>query len=216
MRSYLFLHYVFDKWMERNYPQCLFARYADDAVVHCRSQTEAEEMLEAIAQRLQDCMLTMHPDKSKVVYCKDSNRREDYPQTQFTFLGFTFRPRVAGSRSGKRFTSFLPAVSDEAMKSMRKTIRGWNLNRQTFANLERLANQYNAILRGWWNYYGSFYKTEMRKLFYYFSQRLASWARRKYKKLKCHKRRSFQWLNRVAKRQPRLFFHWQFVGVTTG
>lgn len=212
----LFLHYAFDKWIERSYPQRPFARYADDAVVHCRSQTEAEEMLEAIAQRLQDCMLTMHPDKSKVVYCKDSNRREDYPQTKFTFLSFTFRPRVAASRSGKRFTSFLPAVSDDAMKSMRKTIRGWNLNRQTFANLEMLANQYNAILRGWWNYYGSFYKTEMRKLFDYFNQRLATWVRRKHKKLKCHKRRSFQWLNRVAKRQPRLFFHWQFLGVTTG
>ncbi len=141
--------------------------------------------------RLQACLLTMHPDKSKVIYCKDSNRRDDYEQTQFTFLGFTFRPRVASSRAGKRFTSFLPAVSAEAMKRMRQTIKGWRLHRQTFATLEHLAHQYNATLRGWWNYYGSFYKTEMRSLIDYLNQRLAGWARRKYKKLKCHKRQSF-------------------------
>lgn len=208
----LFMHYAFDQWMVRTHPRCLFARYADDAVVHCHTQAEAERLLMEIRNRLQDCLLTMHPDKSKVVYCKDSNRSWDYPQTQFTFLGFTFRPRVAVNRSGKRFTSFLPAVSVDAMKCMRQAIKGWNLNRQTFATLERFAHQYNPILRGWWNYYGSFYKTEMRKLFDYFNRRLVTWARRKYKKLKCHKRQSFQWLSRVAKRQPLLFFHWQMHG----
>jgi len=205
----LFMHYAFDKWIERTYPHCPFARYADDAVVHCHSQAEAEQLLEAISNRLQTCLLTMHPDKSKVVYCKDSNRRLDYTQTQFTFLGFTFRPRVAVSRSGNKFTSFLPAVSREAMNSMRQTIKGWTLNRQTFVSLEQLACQYNPVLRGWWNYYGSFYKTEMRKLYDYFNQRLVTWARRKYKKLKCHKQRSFQWLSRIANKQPSLFFHWQ-------
>ena len=204
----LFLHYVFDRWMERTYPRCPFARYADDAVVHCGSQVEAGRMLEAIDQRLQDCLLTMHPDKSKIVYCKDSNRKKDYSQTQFTFLGFTFRPRAAANRSGKRFTSFLPAVSVAALKRMRQTVKGWNLNRKTYTTLERLAQQYNPTLRGWWNYYGSFYKTEMRQLMTYLNQRFASWVRRKYKKLVCHKRRSFHWLRRVAKRQPRLFFHW--------
>ena len=134
---------------------------------------------------------------------------KDYPQTQFTFLSFTFRPRVAVNRSGKRFTSFLPAVSVAALRRMRQTVKGWNLNRKTFTTVERLAQQYNPTLRGWWNYYGSFYKTEMRQLMTYLNQRLASWARRKYKKLIRHKRRSFHWLRRVAKRQPRLFFHWQ-------
>lgn len=205
----LFMHYAFDQWVERTYPHCPFARYADDAVVHCHNQAEAEQLLKAISDRLQACLLTIHPDKSKVVYCKDSNRRLDYSQTQFTFLGFTFRPRVAVSRSGRKFTSFLPAVSADAMKSMCQTIKGWTLNRQTFASLEQLACQYNPVLRGWWNYYGSFYKTEMRKLYDYFNQRLVTWARRKYRKLKCHKQRSFQWLSRVAKTQPCLFFHWQ-------
>lgn len=205
----LFMHYAFDKWMQRNHPHCPFARYADDAVVHCGSQTEAEQLLREISGRLSDCLLTMHQDKSKVIYCKDGNRKSHYRQTQFTFLGFTFRSRVAVSRTGKRFTSFLPAVSKEAMKSMRQTIKGWTLNRQTFASLERLAGKYNPVLRGWWNYYGCFYKTEMRQLSEYINQRLVTWARRKYKKLKCHKQRSFEWLSRVAKRQPRLFFHWQ-------
>ena len=160
----LFMHYAFDKWMDRTYPHCPFARYADDAVVHCHNQVEAEQLLTEISNRLAACLLTMHPEKSKVVYCKDSSRRLNYPQTQFTFLSFTFRPRAAVSRTGKRFTSFLPAVSEEAMKSMRQAIRGWRLNRLTFASLERLACQYNPVLQGWWNYYGSFYKTEMRQL----------------------------------------------------
>lgn len=204
----MFMHYTFDQWMVRTHPRFPFARDADDAVVHCHTQAEAERLLEEIKRRLQDCKLTMHPEKSKVVYCKDSNRLLDYPQTQFTFLGFTFRPRVAVNRSGKRFTSFLPAVSVDAMKGMRQVIRGWQLNRQTLRTLERLAQQYNPILRGWWNYYGNFYKTEMRQLFDYLNRRLVTWARRKYRKLKSHKRQSFRWLSRVTKRQPRLFFHW--------
>jgi group II intron reverse transcriptase/maturase len=208
----LFLHYAFDQWMVKNYPRCPFARYADDAVIHCRSQAEAHAMLEAIDRRLCDCLLTLHPDKSKVVYCQDSNRQGDYPQTHFTFLGFTFRPRVAVNRSGKRFTSFLPAVSDEALKSMRQTIRGWNLHRQTFATLETFARRYNPILRGWWNYYGSFYRTGMYPLIDYLNQRLASWTRRKHKKLKGRMRQSFEWIRRVFKRQPTLFFHWQMLG----
>jgi group II intron reverse transcriptase/maturase len=209
----LFLHYAFDKWMERTYPACPFARYADDAVVHCRSQAEAEAVLEEIGRRLHTCRLMLHPDKSKVVYCRDSNRRGNYSRVQFTFLGYTFRPRVAVSRSGKKFTSFLPAVSADAIKRMRRMIKGWSLHRQTYATLERLAEQYNPILRGWWNYYSRFYRTEMHKLFDYFNQRLVTWVRRKYKKLKCHKQKSFLWLGRVAVRQPWLFFHWRYLGV---
>lgn len=209
----LFMHYAFDHWMQRAHPQCPFARYADDAVVHCGSQAEAERLLEVIRQRLQDCLLTMHPDKSKVVYCKDSNRRQTYSQTQFTFLGFTFRPREAMSRHGKKFTGFLPAVSKDALKNMRERIRGWNINGQTFADLEWLAKQYNPVLRGWWNYYGSFYQTEMLKLRDYLDLRLMAWARRKCKRLRRHKQRSAMWLRRVAKKHPTLFCHWQFHGI---
>jgi len=118
---------------------------------------------------------------------------------------------VAHSRAGKRFTSFLPAVSKEAIKGMRRAIKGWRLHRRTFATLEQLAEQCNAILRGWWNYYGSFYKTEMRLLIDYLNQQLACWARRKYKKLRGHKRQSFMWLRRVASIESGLFFHWQLL-----
>jgi group II intron reverse transcriptase/maturase len=160
----LFMHYAFDKWIERSYPDCPFARYADDAVVHCHSQAEAEYLLSAISNRLQDCLLTMHPAKSKVVYCKDSNRKANYKQTQFTFLGFTFKPRMAVSRQGKRFTSFLPGVSKEALKGMRQVVKDWRLNRQPYASLEALAGKYNAVLRGWWNYYGSFLQNRDAKI----------------------------------------------------
>jgi len=115
----LFMHYAFDKWMERSHPQNPFARYADDAVVHCRSQAEAEQLLAEISKRLDKCGLTMHPEKSKTVYCRDSNRQGSYQQTQIVFLGFCFRPRVSRSRLGKKFTGFLPGVSKEAMKGMR-------------------------------------------------------------------------------------------------
>lgn len=208
----VFMHYAFDHWMQRTYPHCPFARYADDAVVHCSSQAEAEGLLEVISQRLQECLLTLHPDKSKVVYCKDSNRQHTYPQMQFTFLGFTFRPRVAVNRSGKKFTGFLSAVSKEALRDMRQQIRNWNLNKKTFANLDWLAKRYNPVLRGWWNYYGSFYQTEMLKLRNYLDLRLTTWVRRKYKRLMRRKRGSAVWLCRVANRHPTLFCHWQFHG----
>jgi RNA-directed DNA polymerase len=212
----LFMHYAFDKWLGRTHPNCPFARYADDAVVHCRNQADAEQLLVDISNRLDECLLTMHPDKSKVIYCKDSNRRLYYQQTQFTFLGFTFKSRSAANRTGKMFTSFLPAVSKAALKSMRQKIKGWRLNSQTYTCLEELAVKYNPILRGWWNYFGSFYKTEMRQLFVYLDGRLATWSRRKYKKLKAHKWRSLHWLHRVWRKQPELFYHWQMCRVTTG
>lgn len=208
----LFMHYAFDKWMKRTYPLCPFARYADDAVVHCASRAQAERVLANIAVRLAHCRLTLHPNKSKVVYCQDSNRSQRYSVTQFTFLGFTFRPRVAISNTGKKFTSFLPAVSRDAMTRMRQTIRGWNLQKQTPITIDELAHAYDPVLRGWWNYYGSFYKTEMRRVYDHFDRKLARWARRKYKRLAGHKRQSVHWLGRLARRQPRLFTHWSVLG----
>lgn len=154
----LFMHYAFDSWMKRTYPQCPFARYADDAVVHCRSQAQAEAVMRSIALRLEECGLTMHPDKSSMVYCKDSNRTGPHPNVQFTFLGFTFRPREAlNNRYNRRFTSFLPAVSNDALKRMRQMVRDWRIHRRTSSSLEDLAQQCNPIIQGWWNYYGAFY-----------------------------------------------------------
>jgi RNA-directed DNA polymerase len=206
----LFLHYTFDIWMKRNYPTCPFARYADDAVVHCSSKQQAEQVMLAIDARLAECGLAMHPEKSRIVYCQDSNRTESFPHVQFTFLGFTFRPRKAMSKQRRVFTSFLPGVSADAMKRMRQEVRGWRIPRQTPATLAELAKQYNSVLRGWWNYYGAFYQTAMRELARQVDRKLEHWARRKYKTLSRHKRRSVDWLARMRDGCPRLFAHWSF------
>jgi group II intron reverse transcriptase/maturase len=212
----LFMHYAFDAWMQRTNPLCPFARYADDAVVHCRSREQAEELMRSIARRLAECGLTMHPEKSKVVYCKDSKRTATYPHRHFTFLGFTFRPRAARGTQNRIFTSFLPGVSADALKHMRQVVRGWRIHRQTPATLAELATQCNPAIRGWWNYFGAFYRTAMHKLSRYIDQRLEQWARRKYKTLRRRERRSVDWLRRVKNGSPGLFFHWSVVGNKVG
>lgn len=205
----LFMHYAFDCWMRRNWTQCPFARYADDAVVHCRSRKQAEDVMQSIAARLADCGLTMHPEKSKVVYCKSSRCTENHPTVTFTFLGFTFRPRKAQDRQQRRYTGFLPGVSNEALKRMRETVRKWGWTRQTSVTLADLAQQGNAVMRGWWNYYGAFYRSSMYRIANYIDQTLMRWARRKHKTLRRHKRRSAYWLSNMKDKYPWLFFHWR-------
>src|ERR1039457_611369 len=179
----LFMHYAFDVWMKRTNPSCPFARYAEDAVVHCRNRRQAEEVMQSIALRLAECGLTIHPEKSRIVYCKSSDHNASYPHVQFTFLGFTFCPRRAINSQNRRFTSFLPGVSADALKRMRKEVRGWRISRQTPGTLAELAAQCNPVIRGWWNYYGAFYRTAMYELFRYVDRKLVQWARRKYKTL---------------------------------
>jgi len=212
----LFMHYAFDKWMQRTIPSCPFARYADDAVVHCRSQRQAEYVMRAIASRLADCGLTMHPEKSTIVYCKDSNRRKRYPQVSFTFLGFTFRPRRAKSHQGRYFTSFLPAASEVAMRRMRQAVRGWRLTRQTHVSLAEIAKLYNPVIQGWWNYYGAFYQTAMQEIFQHIDRALGRWVRRKFKTLSGRSRRSAAWLGKMQEAYPRLFCHWYVSGLRVG
>lgn len=212
----LYMHYAFDRWMQRQYPQCPFARYADDAVVHCRSRAEAERVLAAIAGRLKDCKLELHPEKSGVVYCKDGYRRGDYPRIQFTFLGFTFRPRRAQSRSGQLWTSFLPAVSAAAIKRMHQRIREWHIPRQTPVGLRVLATRYNPILSGWLRYYGLFYRSALHPVFFHFDGRLLQWARRKYRSLDRDGRRRRRWRQQMMRRNPQLFPHWAVLGPLQG
>jgi group II intron reverse transcriptase/maturase len=205
----LFLHYALDRWLRRELPTCPFARYADDGVVHCRTERQAREVKHRLAARLQACGLELHPDKTRIVYCKDSNRGGDYPTIQFTFLGFTFRPRRAQNRTGELFTSFLPGASRPAQQRMRQRIAQWHLPRQTTESLRTFSTRYDAILAGWWQYYGSFYPTEVWKVFRHFDLTLAWWARRKYKPLRGHKRRSRRWLAKVSRRESELFVHWR-------
>lgn len=212
----LFMHYTFDHWMKRTYPQCPFARYADDAVVHCRSLKQAEDVMQSIALRLEECGLTMHPEKSKIVYCGKRSRNKAYSVVQFTFLGFTFRPRMAKDKYGEYFTNFLPAVSDIAMKRMRQTVRDWKLHRRTPAALAELAQQYNPTIRGWMNYYEAFYKTAMQELYQYLDKKLTQWARRKYKTLKRHVQLSDDWLSKMKDKCPGMFVYWRGVGRSVG
>jgi RNA-directed DNA polymerase len=216
MMMNLFMHYTFDLWMKRSNRSCPFARYADDAVVHCRTRKQAEEVMQSIALRLADCGLMMHPEKSRVVYCKGGHRTASYPHTHFTFLGFTFRPRKAQDHRKKAFTNFLPAVSADALKRMRKEVRSWRIYRQVSGTLEDLARQYNPKIQGWWNYFGAFYRSAMRTLSQYIDQKLMQWARRKYKTLSSHTKHSARWLRRTKRETPRLFSHWNFIGSKVG
>jgi RNA-directed DNA polymerase len=204
----LFMTYAFDKWMDREHPNDPFSRYADDAVAHCRSEAEAKKLLAAIEERLKECKLELHPDKSGIVYCKDSSRRKDYPKVSFTFLGYEFRPRSSKTRDGKFRTNFLPAISASATKRIRQEIREWNLPRQTSVSLNELARRYNHHIRGWMNYYSHFYKSALYRLYEHIDNKLMRWARRKYRKLVGKPRQARAWLNNVVSRQPRLFVHW--------
>ena len=207
----LFMTYAFDKWMEREHPNNPFSRYADDAVAHCRSEAEAKKLLAAIEERLKECKLELHSEKSGIVYCKDSNRRKDYPKTSFTFLGYEFRPRSAKRRDGKVWTNFLPAISASAMKRIRHAIREWNLPRQTSVSLNELAKRYNAQIRGWMSYYSHFYRSALCRLYDHLDRKLMQWAQRKYRKV-TGSTRARKWLTKVIGRQPRLFVYWVAYG----
>ena len=207
--SNLFLHYVFDKWMERNYPQNPFCRYADDGVVHCRNEAEAHRLQTALEIRFKECGLELHPQKTKIVYCKDDDRRGDYPNTSFDFLGFTFRPRKSRNRRGKHFINFTPAVSNKAGKAMRQTARRWRMHLRSDKTLEDLSRMFGPVIRGWINYYGSFYKSALYKTLRHLNRTLVRWAIRKYKRLRGHRRRAEYWLGRIARKQPQLFPHWE-------
>lgn len=204
----LFMHWTFDEWMKRNHPDNPFSRYADDAVAHCRSESEAKRLLQAIDKRLKECKLEMHPEKSGIVYCKDSNRKKQYPKVSFTFLGYEFRPRSAKRRDGKIWTNFLPAVSEVAKKRIRQTIREWKIPRQTSVSLNELAKRYNNHLKGWLNYFSHFRRSATREVCDHFDQTLMRWARRKYRKLAGKWERSERWLTSTKRKQPRLFIHW--------
>ena len=206
----LFLHYAFDMWLTRNYPAAKFERYADDGVIHCRSQQEAEQILAALMARMAEVGLELHPGKTKIVYCKDSNRRGGFPHTEFTFLGFTFRPRGARNKHGVQFTSFLPAISKQALKKLSETVRSWRLHRRTGSTSAELAALINPVVRGWMNYYGRFFRSALYPLFRRISTYLLRWTMNKYKKLRTWKK-SMQAMSDAAALRPRYFAHWAWV-----
>jgi len=175
----LFLHYAFDLWMTRTHPDLPWCRYADDGLVHCCSEEEAEALKVELQARLAECRLEMHPTKTKVVYCKDGKRRGRYPNVKFDFLGYCFRPRlVRRFRDNALFCGFNPAVSVSAMKAMREAIRELNLRRQTQLSLEDIARQLNPLLRGWIGYYGRYAPSALYPVLRYVNHTLVAWASR--------------------------------------
>lgn len=205
----LFLHYGFDTWLAREFPTVRFERFADDAVVHCVTERQAHQVREAIDRRLCSVGLQLHPDKTRIVYCKDDRRRLDYGKVTFTFCGYAFRPRKTYDRVGKRSrTGFLPAVAPGKLTDMSRKIASWSLHRRTTRSLDGLAEEVNPVLRGWLNYFTVFYPSAVNPIGKRVDRHLMRWARRKYKRLERSDKRAREWLSGVRRRSPELFAHW--------
>jgi RNA-directed DNA polymerase len=205
----LFLHYAIDKWMRRELRSVRLCRYADDGVVHCQSEVQARLVLRQLGLRLRQCGLELHPDKTRIVYCQDVNRTAQYPSVKFTFLGYTFQPRKAVDKYGRVYVNFSPGVSRDAMKAMRQTVRGWHLQLKCDKSLSDLANMFGPVLRGWANYYGRFYPSALKPLWWHVNDYLVRWMRRKYKRLARGVTRAARALGRLAENEPRSFVHWE-------
>jgi len=212
--SNLFLHYTFDLWMKRTHPDLPWCRYADDGLVHCRTEQEAEALKAELRARLAECHLELHPTKTKIVYCRDGKRKGTYPNVKFDFLGYCFRPRwIKKSRDNSMFCGFNPAVSPSALKTMRSTIRDLNIRRQTQLSLADIARTLNPLVRGWIEYYGRYAPSALSPMLRYVNQTLVRWAMRKFKRFKAHKIRASRFLQKLVREKMSLFVHWR-IGMT--
>jgi RNA-directed DNA polymerase len=205
----LFLHYCMDSWLKRHYPQCPFERYADDAIIHCRTESEAQELKEGLGKRLEACGLEMHPEKTKIVYCKDSNRRGNHASITFDFLGYGFQPRPSRNKAGRMFVGFTPAISAKSRKSINEKVSECKSLNRTDSELQEIAKELNPRLRGWINYYGKYCKSALTQTLNNVTIRIARWAKRKYKKLHDSITEALKWVETVRKNQPGLFAHWK-------
>ena len=207
----LFLHYAFDMWMAREFPHIPFERYADDAICHCASAEEAQMLWRALSKRLATCKLVLHPEKTKVVYCKDVNRRGDFPVISFDFLGFQFRARKTMWRKGERRIfahSFQPAASPKALTRISPTVRRWALHHRNDRSLTELATMYNPSILGWITYYSHFYPTQLRPTLKRIDAYVIRWARRKFKRMVHQTKGARDWFDRLRRSNPNLFAHW--------
>jgi group II intron reverse transcriptase/maturase len=209
----LFMHYAFDAWLEREFPTVQFERYADDAVLHCVSERQARRVLAALRERMAGVGLRLHPDKTRVVYCKDGTRRGSYEHTSFAFLGFTFRARDARAKDGRRFLSFLPAISKDALKKISGVVRSWRLHRRVNLTFAELATMINPFVAGWMQYYGHFRRSALYPLLARINAYLVRWIRKKYRRLQAL-RTALRKLAEITQRYPRLYAHWRWVSWT--
>lgn len=204
----LFMHYAFDRWMDREHPASPFERYADDAIIHCRTEEEAESILKDLEERLGECKLQLHPQKTKIVYCKDKDRTKEYENTQFDFLGYTFRPTFIKDKTGRLQWNFLPSVSKKSAKAFRMKIRQMKVHSWAGSKVEMIAEKLNSVVRGWLNYFTRFNMSAVKYTMDCLNRRLVKWAVCKYKRFRGHWKRALAWLKELSKREPRMFAHW--------
>lgn len=206
----LFLHYAFDKWLEQNASTVKYVRYADDAIIHCKSKAHAERVLTRLQSRMNACELELHPEKTKLVYCRDFKRQGNYKTVKFDFLGYSFQPRTAKSKqTGQLFLGYDCAISISSRKRLADKLEELDIVNMSFKSIVGIAQKLNPYIRGWINYYGKFRGYELSKVFYLLRCRLVRWARKRYKRYRHSLNKAYQWLSRVRKQYPYLFYHWQ-------
>lgn len=208
----LYLHYAFDMWMRKHYLSIPFERYADDIVIHLKSEAQAERLKSQLAERLKQCKLELHQTKTKIVYCKDADRTAEYPNISFVFLGFEFRPRGAKNKYGKLFCNFLPAVSRAALTKMKRIVRAWRLKWCCEKGIEDLSKMFNPIARGWIQYFSKYYKSALFPLAEHINRHLVKWVANKYKNFRGRPRRAMYALGKMARKKTNLFAHWSMLG----
>lgn len=206
----LFMHYTFDEWMKRKYPYCPFERYADDTVIHCKTEAQAKFILDKVRERMKEHKLELHPIKTKIVYCKDDDRREEKENTQFDFLGYTFKGIFIKNKLGKVKQNFLASVSKGACQSLKQKIKSLEIHKNRASKIEIIAEIINPILRGWINYFGAYNKSAIRGTLQVIQRRLVKWAMRKYKRFRKNRSRAEKWLSEIKRKEPNLFVHWAF------
>ena len=204
----MFLHYVFDMWMKRNFPQAPFERYADDGVIHCRTKEEAIHIKEKLAKRFEECKLELHPIKTRIVYCQDKDRTKKEELTEFDFLGYTFKAVYIMCRDGKIRHNFIASVSNASSKNFRDKVKAMEIHKKTGCKINIIAEMLNPLIRGWMNYFGKFNPSAMKRTLQCIERRLIKWAMCKYKNFRGRRRRAEKWLRTVRQREPKLFAHW--------
>ncbi len=207
----LYLHHAFDGWMDAANPQCPFERYADDIVIHCSSKEEAERVLKQLADRMQEYSLTLHPEKTKIVYCKDYKRKDGHKNESFTFLSYSFQPRTVKVKitpgTNKLMIMFLPAISNAAKTAIRTAIKGILITQWSTQTLQWFASRLNPKIRGWVNYYAKFDRHKALNVFCYLNELIRGWIKNTYKLR--NKDDVYKQYRAIQEAEPTLFYHWQ-------
>lgn len=210
MLANMFMHYAFDVWMDRNQPEAPFERYADDAVIHCKTEAEALKILKELDERLKVCKLELHPKKTKIVYCKNKDRKKEYVNTEFDFLGYTFKGVFIKNRRGKMGVNFIASASKASNKAFRDKIKLLEIHKKTGCKIDIIAEVLNPIIRGWCNYFNKYNSSSIRYTLVCIENRIVKWAMCKFKRFRVCKMRAIEWLKEVRKREPKLFVHWTY------